>query len=307
MTGEPAYPREAMRILIVYNPQAAHARARTLLPDVTAAFSTAGVETDVRLTEELGHATRIAAATPFADYDGIVAAGGDGTLFEVINGYYENTSSRRIPLGVLPVGTGNAFARDIGLKSGGWSEAVGMIAGGKTRRADVGRFTTQGKRMHYLNILGLGFVADVVDSASRLKLFGNMSYTLGVLFRTISLKAYRIRIDADGKVIEADAIFTEISNTRFTSNFLMAPAARIDDGLLDLTLLKKINRRRLLQCFPLIFSGEHVKMPEVETLTAQRIRITTDVPKVLTPDGELLGATPVDIECLPRDIEVFCG
>jgi diacylglycerol kinase (ATP) len=208
---------------------------------------------------------------------------------------------------VLPVGTGNAFARDLGLKSGGWLDAVGLIAGGKTRKADVGRFTTQGKRMHYLNIIGLGFVADVVDFASRVKLLGNVSYTLGVLFRTISLKSYHIRIEADGKVIETEAIFTEISNTRYTSNFLMAPTARIDDGLLDLTLLKKINRRRLLQCFPLIFTGEHVNMPEVETFKARQVRITTDSPKVLTPDGELLGTTPVDIECLPRDIEVFRG
>jgi len=296
-----------MKILLVYNPQAAHARARALLPEVTAAFSRAGVEADVRLTEGPGHAVRIAAAARFADYDGIVAAGGDGTLFEVINGYYENASPRRISIGVLPVGTGNAFARDIGLVSGGWSDAVGMIAGGKTRKADVGRFTTQGKRMHYLNILGLGFVADVVDSASRMKLLGNVSYTLGVLLRTISLKAYRIRIEADGKVVETEGIFTEISNTRYTSNFLMAPTASIDDGLLDVTLLHRINRRRLLQCFPLIFTGEHVHMPEVETFKARRIKITTDVPKVLTPDGELLGATPVEIECLARDIEVFCG
>ena len=294
-----------MKLLLIANPHAAHDRARQLFPEISDAFSKAGVAVDTMLTERADHARQIVADCRFADYDGVVAAGGDGTLFEVVNGLYENSATQRIPLGVIPIGTGNAFARDIDLLSGGWEQAVRAIAAGKTRRADVGRFTTQGRRMHYINILGLGFVADVVDTASRLKLLGNFSYTLGVLLRTIGLKSYGIRIDADGRVIEADAIFTEISNTRYTSNFFMAPSARIDDGLLDVTLLRKINRRRLLQCFPLIFTGEHVRMPEMETFTARRLSITTDAPKVLTPDGELLGSTPVEVECLARDIEVF--
>jgi diacylglycerol kinase (ATP) len=295
-----------MRILLVYNPQAAHGRARALLPAVLSSFTEAGVEAVLRLTERPGHAVQIVEEAHLQDYDGVVAAGGDGALFEVVNGYYLNPSTRRIPLGVLPIGTGNAFARDIDLDGSRWQEGVACIAGGRTRKADVGRFTTQGRRMHYLNILGLGFVADVVNSASRMKLLGNVSYTIGVLLQTISLRPYGIRVEADGRVVEGEGIFTEISNTRYTSNFLMAPAAKIDDGLLDVTMLGRINRRRLLQCFPLIFTGEHVKMAEVQTFTARRIRITTDVPKVLTPDGELLGATPVEVECLARDIDVFC-
>jgi diacylglycerol kinase (ATP) len=295
-----------MRILLVYNPRAAHSRSQKLLPTVQAFFKAAGIDAVLRLTEAPGHASQIVADTQFGEYDGVVAAGGDGTLFEVVNGYYENSSPRRIPLGVLPIGTGNAFARDLDLSSEHWPEAVRVIASARTRKCDVGRFTTQGRRMHYLNILGLGFVADVVDTASHMKLLGNVAYTIGVLLRTIALKPYGIHIEADGRVIEGANIFTEISNTRYTSNFLMAPSASIDDGLLDVTLLHPINRRRLLQCFPLILTGEHVNMAEVETFKARQIRITTETPKVLTPDGELLGSSPVDIECLARDIEVFC-
>jgi diacylglycerol kinase (ATP) len=295
-----------MKALLVYNPHAAHGRAKTTLPAVLAAFSEAGAEVDLRTTVEPGHATRMVAEADFGACDAVVAAGGDGTLFEVLNGYYLNRSSRRVPLGVLPIGTGNAFARDLDLGNDGWHGAVRAIAASHTRRFDVGRFTVAGRTMHYLNILGLGFVADVVDSASHMKLLGNMSYTIGVLLRTIALKPYRIRIEADGKVTDGENIFTEISNTRYTSNFLMAPGASIEDGLLDVTMLGRMTRRRLLKCFPLIFTGEHVTLPEVRTFKARRIRVTTDAPKVLTPDGELLGATPVDIECLPRDVEVFC-
>ena len=295
-----------MKILLVFNPHAANGRARGMLPAVRAAFLEAGVQMDLRCTTGPGHAARIAAEEPLGHVDGVVAAGGDGTLFEVLNGYYLNHSPRRVALGVLPVGTGNAFARDLDLTSEKWQEAVQVIASARTKKFDVGRFTVGGRAMHFLNILGLGFVADVVDSASRMKLLGNVSYTIGVLLRTIALKSYRIRIEADGEVIDGENIFTEISNTRWTSNFLMAPKASIEDGLLDVTMLGRMGRRRLLSCFPLIFTGEHVTLPEVRTFTARRIRITTDTPKVLTPDGELVGATPVDIECLPRDVEVFC-
>ena len=85
----------------------------------------------------------------------------------------------------------------------------------------------------------------------------------------------------------------------------MAPDAKIDDGLLDVTLLKKLSRRKLLKCFPLIFTGEHVHMDEIDTFQAKHIRITTDPAKVLTPDGELIGITPVEVECLHQAVHVF--
>lgn len=97
----------------------------------------------------------------------------------------------------------------------------------------------------------------------------------------------------------------EISNTRYTSNFLMAPGASIDDGLLDVTLLGKASRTRLLRCFPKIFTGEHVHLDEVETFKAKKITLHTDEPKILAPDGENLGSTPVEVECLQRAIKVF--
>ena len=85
----------------------------------------------------------------------------------------------------------------------------------------------------------------------------------------------------------------------------MAPNAKIDDGLLDVTLVNKLTRRRLLKVFPTVFTGEHIHEPEVETFQTKKIRIETNVPKVLTPDGELMGTTPVEVECLEKDIEVF--
>ena len=294
-----------MKILLVYNPYAGHKRAQKILPQVEAHFTQNNIEFDLSLTDYPEHAREIVAEANFKKYDGLVAAGGDGTLFEVINGYYRNPTRKKIPLGILPIGTGNAFVRDLDLDASRWKEAIEVISHNKPKKVDVGHFRTHGQDYYYLNILGLGFVADVGATAKKLKILGNISYTLGVLYQTIFLKSHRLTIEIDGQTLERENIFVEISNTRYTSNFLMAPNAKIDDGLLDVTLVNKLTRRRLLKVFPTVFTGEHIHEPEVETFQTKKIRIETNVPKVLTPDGELMGTTPVEVECLEKDIEVF--
>ncbi len=294
-----------MKVLLVYNPFAGHGRAKKILPEVETEFTKHNIEFDLRLTDYPEHATEILKETKFKPYDAIIAAGGDGTLFEVINGYYINSTRKKPPLGILPIGTGNAVARDLELHVSKWKEAIEIIAQIKPRKVDVGKYTSHGQSYYFLNILGLGFVADVGKTAKKLKIFGNISYTFGVLYQMLKLKSFKLKIELDGKLLERDNTFVEVSNTTYTSNFYMAPNAKIDDGLLDVTLLNKVSRIGLLKAFPKVFTGEHIHLPEVETFTAKHIKITTDPSKVLTPDGELIGTTPVEIECLHQDIEVL--
>ena len=260
---------------------------------------------DLKITDYPEHGTEIVKNADFSQYDGLIAAVGDGTLFAVINGYYQNESPNRIQIGALRVGTGNAFARDLDLNSANWQEAIRIIGMNKPRKVDVGKFISHGQIYYFLNILGLGFVADVTETANKLKTLGNLSYSLGVLYRMLALKAFKLKIEIDGKILERENIFVEISNTTYTSNFYMAPNAKIDDGLLDITLLGKLSRIGLLKAFPKVFTGEHIHLKEVETFTARKIKIETIPPKVLTPDGELIGLTPIEVECLHQDVEVF--
>jgi len=294
-----------LKLLLIYNAFSGHGRARRILPEIQKIFLHKGIDLDVKLTKYPKNATEIARETDFAAYDGLVAGGGDGTLFEVINGYFRNKSSRRIPLGVLPVGTGNAFARDLNLDNTRWLEAIDIIAGNKPRKVDVGLFKTERDDYYFINILGLGFVSDVTNTALSLKIFGNVSYLLGVFYQTIFLKTHILHIEIDGQMLERDNIFVEISNTRYTSNFLMAPSAQFDDGFLDVTLLGRISRINLLRTLPTVFTGEHVHVKEVETFKAKHIRIATSIPKTLTPDGEVLEQTPIDVTCLHHAIEIF--
>lgn len=179
-----------MKILLIYNPFAGHGHAQKILPEIESSFAKNGVEFDLKTTDYHEHGILLVKEADFEKYDAVVAAGGDGTLFEVINGYFQNQSTRRIPIGVLPVGTGNAFALDLDLDVSRWKEAIDIICRNKPRKVDVGKFLTHGQTYNYLNILGLGLVSDVTATAHKIKAIGNFSYTLGVSQQTLFLNTF---------------------------------------------------------------------------------------------------------------------
>ncbi len=294
-----------MKNLIIYNPWAARGRAGKLLPQIEAYLQEIDLVCDIMITDHRGHGLEIVTEADFSKYSSVIAAGGDGTLFEVINGYYRNNSSTRIPIGVVPVGTSNAFVKDMELYDHDWKPALDIIKAGRTNKFDVGHFTNEGKTWYYLNILGVGLVADIVDTANKLKTLGSISYTIASFYHILRLKTFQVKLDMDGEMIERENVFVEISNSRYTGNYLMAPAAKTDDGLLDITILGPKSRIGLMRSFPKIITGEHIHMEEVECFQASHIRIESNIPKVLTPDGELMGTTPLEIDCLKQAIDVF--
>lgn len=294
-----------MHILLISNPAARNGRARKFLEPVLGAFAKHNIQVTVAYTSCRGDAIERVSQADLHDVDAVVAMGGDGTVFETVNGIFRRNEPAKPPLGIIPVGTGNAFVRDFGLDTSHWQEAVTCIANGKTRPVDVGQFTCADGTWQFLNIVGLGFVSDVCETAHRLKKIGNMSYTIGVFHRTLKLDTFPVRLVVDGEERLRETVFIEISNSRYTSNFLMAPDAKLDDGRLDVTLLNRVTRRRLLSAFPRIFKGTHVELDEVESFTIRKLHIETDRPRLLTPDGELLGHSPVTIECLPGALDIF--
>ncbi|MBN2011772.1 diacylglycerol kinase family lipid kinase [candidate division KSB1 bacterium] len=294
-----------MNLLLIFNPRAGSGRAGKLLSPVTQAFQHHNISIVPLVTEFPHHAAELVQAHDLKGFDGIVAAGGDGTLFDVVNGLFKRNDQKMLPVGILPMGTGNAFVRDFPLEEHNWQKAIDIIAANNHRKVDVGKFFAGGKTDYFMNIIGLGFVSDVVDTAMKMKWMGNIAYTIGVFYQMAFLKSHTVHIDLDGIVVERENIFVEISNTRYTSNFYMAPKAKFDDGKFDVTLLGAVNRRKLLKAFPTIFTGEHVNLEFVETYQAKQIHISTDVPKILTPDGELWESTPVQISCLHQALEIF--
>jgi diacylglycerol kinase (ATP) len=292
-----------VKILVIYNPHAGGGRARRLLPAIQQYLAGKSVTAEFLLTQARGHATTLAEQADFTSFDAVVAAGGDGTLFEVLNGYMRNPGSHRPALGLIPNGTGNAFMKELGLRESDWRRAIDIIARNQARSVDVGRLQAQGQAWYFINIVGMGFIAEIAATAARLKWLGNFAYTLAVLLRLPWLKAQTLSLDIDGKSIEHEGVFVEVANSSYTgTTFLIAPRARLDDGLLDVVLLKRISRIGLLRLFRTVFDGSHIRNPHVEYLQVRSITVTETVAGQLVPDGEILGKSPARFDCLPAAI-----
>jgi YegS/Rv2252/BmrU family lipid kinase len=292
-----------MNVLIIYNPHAGGGRAAKLLPRVKEYCEKVGLQASFELTKYPGHAVEIAAHANMTPYDAVIASGGDGTLYEVLNGYYMNKAQLKPPMGLIPNGTGNAFTKELSLSRDDWQQAIDIIAKNKVHMIDVCRYFANDQQRYFVNIMGTGFVAEVAKLAIPFKWLGNAAYTVATLLKVIFLRSQEIDLVIDGKLSKRQSIFVEIANSRYTgTTFLMAPKARIDDGKLDIVLLNKIGRLKLLRLFNKIYDGSHVDVEEVEYIQARQVAIKEPRPKALVPDGEILGETPVSVECLQKDL-----
>lgn len=295
-----------MKLLIIFNPNAAYGRSARKLDEIQAKFDSLGFTATFKPTAYPGHGKELVADADLSRFDGLIAAGGDGTVFEVLNGLYCHPKTARIPLGLLPIGTGNAFARELNLQPGAWAEAVDLLQVGRTRQVDVGMVKSAENTFYYLNTIHMGFSVDAGLTAQKLKFFGNTSYTLATLWQVLKKKSYRLVIEIDGKMIQSDNVFITISNSRYTgTHFLIAPDASIDDGLLDVTMLENLSRLRILKLFPTIYAGKHVEYSEVSVHKAKHIKILSPEAMLLGPDGEFSGSSPAEITCLHRDLAIF--
>jgi len=293
-----------MKLCMIVNPHAGKKRGGEIAAHVAALLEVGGVETERLVSEHVGGTRELAEDIDPLQWDGVLAVGGDGTLFEVVNGLLKGADSIPIPVGQVPVGTGNSFLRDVEIASA--EDIVSRILGGRVRDIDLGHFTSDAGSFYFANLLGAGFVSNVAHRAGKYKALGSLSYLLGVVEEVIGLKSTLTRIDIDGRRFERDAIFVEVCNSRYTGgSMMMAPSARIDDGLLDVVILNRVTRRRLLRLLPTIFSGTHVDAPEIEVFSGRDISVESDVPLALTPDGETFGHTPIKVSVHPGRMRMF--
>lgn len=298
-------------LLIIFNPQAGSGRAQKYLPLIEKYLNQLSVNYELVFTQHVGHAKQWVTQADLSSYDGVVAAGGDGTLFELINGLMSQEPTKRIPFGVIPVGTGNAFSRELGLMPTDWQPGIDIILKQQAEKVDVGFAQSKTASFYFLNIIGMGFVVDAGRTTLKIKSLGKSAYTLATLWETAKLKKHPIKlsltdVNDQTELIDEDLVFVEVANSRYTgTSFLIAPEAVINDGLLDVIILKKISRFKILRLFPTIYSGKHINYQEIESRKVKSITIETRHPMPLMPDGEFLGATPVTISCIPKALLLF--
>jgi YegS/Rv2252/BmrU family lipid kinase len=299
----------AERWLAIVNPAAGGGRCAELAPAALDRLRSSGLTLEEERTAAPGDARRIARAAYARGVRAFIAVGGDGTSYEIVNGLLPEAlgaeGAGRPCLGFLPLGTGNSFLRDFG--ASGAEAAISALCASRRRPCDVVRLSHDTGELFFINLLSLGFVADVCTVANRrFKRLGAAGYGLAVVLQTAALRPRRVRMRVDGGALwEQDTTFVSFCNSRYTGGtMMMAPFADTADGVVDVIVAGAMGRAALLTAFPRIFAGTHVHLANLSCSRARRVEFEGDQPLDLMIDGEVERHRPTALEVVPQAIDV---
>lgn len=291
----------AKRARLIYNPTSGREEMKRRLPDILQRLERGGLETSTHATTGEGDATLAAADAVARGFDVIIAAGGDGTLYEVINGMAEK--EHRPPLGILPLGTTNDFARAMSIPKN-WEAACDIITKGYDRIIDLGK----ANHRYFINIAGGGSLTELTyEVPSRLKtMLGQLAYYMKGLEKLPRLRPIELYIKADGQDLHEEVMIFLITNTNSVAGFeKLCPDATIDDGYMDVIIIKKCNLVELIRVATLAQRGEHLNDPHVMHFKTKHIQITSPDYTQLNLDGEFGGTLPGVFSVLPSHLRIL--
>lgn len=287
---------------LIYNPTSGREEMRRRLPDILQKLDLAGIEATTHATVGEGDATACAMEAVERGVDLIIAAGGDGTLNEVINGMARMPN--RPPLGILPVGTTNDFARAMNIPRN-WSDACDLIIEQQRRPIDIG---LAGDR-YFINIAGGGSLTELTyEVPIKLKtMIGQLAYYVKGVEKMVRLRPSELIIRADGvgEFHEELMLFLITNSNSIGGMDKLAPDAMIDDGLFDVLLVKRCNLAEFIRVATMALRGEHLNDPHVVHFRTNYLEVTSPEYVQLNLDGELGGTLPCSFSVLPAHIEIF--
>ncbi|MGF9697162.1 diacylglycerol kinase [Paenibacillus sp. MABNR03] len=287
---------------LIYNPTSGREEMKKRLADVLQRLDQGGIEASVHATTGEGDATREAELAIERGYDMIIAAGGDGTLYEVINGMAEREN--RPPLGVFPLGTTNDFARALGIPKH-WEHYVDVVINQQTRPLDLGKANDK----YFINIAGGGSLTELTyEVPSRLKtMIGQLAYYMKGIEKMASLSPQELIIRAAGQEeIHDEFMLFLIANTNSVGGFeKLAPGATIDDGLFDVIGVRKCNLADMIRLVTLALRGEHLNDKKVLHFQTDYMEVTSPGYVQLNLDGELGGTLPATFQNLQHHLQLF--
>ncbi|PRO66221.1 diacylglycerol kinase [Alkalicoccus urumqiensis] len=289
------------RARVIYNPTSGREHIKRNLPMILETLELAGYEASTHATTGEDCARKAAKEACRRQFDFVVAAGGDGTIHEVVNGIAGE--EYRPVLGLLPGGTTNDFARALHIPRN-IEEACRVMAGGKKRAIDVGQV---GKK-YFINIAGAGTLTELTyEVPSRLKtMMGQMAYYIKGFEKLPRIKPTFVTIDHDNGTFEGDVMLFLVSNTNSVGGFeKLAPDAYLDDGLFDLIIVKKTNLGDVVRIAGAAMRGDHLDDERVVYLQSSEIHIQSEAKLQLNLDGELGGIMEDKFINLHRHIEMM--
>lgn len=292
-----------MKTCIIVNPNAGSIAATVELRERLANLP----GTSIVWTENGGDAERIAREAVRSGAELVVAAGGDGTLNEVVNGLAEDFGRAR--LGLLPLGTGNDFARTINVPAD-LEASLAILEEGRTRATDVGRATFGGKCRHFINMAVGGFSPIVSEKADEAKeRWGPLAYLRGAIEALPELSGFQTTLFFDdGERMEVETYNIVLSNGRFVAAGIpVAPRSVLDDGQLDVLIAPITTIPQLAVLVPQVLLGRHMESDLLVFRQTASVEITADPPMMWNVDGEIIGDQPARFEVLPRALQVIVG
>jgi diacylglycerol kinase (ATP) len=293
--------------LAIVNPAAAGGRTRKLLGPALERLRAAGVEIDVAETHGPADAIRISREAYQRGVRRFIAVGGDGTAYEVVNGLFpEASKSERPTLGFLPLGTGNSFLRDFSDR--GVEHAIESLIAGRPRPCDVLRLRHTAGVLHYINLLSMGFSADVATlRARRFGSWGEPGY-IASIFLTLARfnrRPFPVRVEGETQFDNRPCLFLTFSNSKFTGGtMVIAPQADINDGLIEYVRWGPIGRLGLIRNLPTLYDGTHVNHPLAEHKAVRHVEFKLDAPVDVMVDGEVLTLHCEELDVLPGALNV---
>jgi len=297
----------AQNYLAIVNPAAGGGRSRKLLGPALERLRAGGIDVKTAETHARGEATEIARQAYGNGIRNFIAVGGDGTSYEIVNGLYPQAlAGERPTLAFLPLGTGNSFLRDF--SNQGVEYAIESLLAQRSRPCDVMRLRHRAGLIHYINLLSMGFSADVATlRATRFSGWGELGYQAAI-FLTLARfrrRPFPVRVNGSETFDGRRCLFLTFNNSKFTGGTMMiAPNAQIDDGLVEYVRWGPIGRLGLIRNLPGLYDGTHIEHPLAERQAVQRIEFNLDAPADVMVDGEVLSLHCEELDVLPGALNV---
>ncbi|WP_030904529.1 diacylglycerol/lipid kinase family protein [Streptosporangium amethystogenes] len=286
-------------IAVLVNPAARGGRSRGLLSPVLDRLRQGGREVSVILGDSAADALDRACTAVAEEPEALVAFGGDGLVHLAL----QAVAGSGVPLGVIPVGTGNDIAGALGIPLKAPLAAADTVLRGRVRTVDAAKV---GEEEWFAGVVACGFDSRVNERANQMTWPPGMAKYLVALAEELrSFRSIPFRIDLDGEIVEREAMLVAVGNTRsYGAGMRVCPDAVPDDGLLDVTILGAVPRGEFLRAFPRVYRGSHASHPAVTMHRARRVRL--EAPGVIAyADGERVGPTPLTCEVVPGALAVL--
>ena len=291
---------------IILNPYAGRWKGQRSMPAVEDALKEVGVDFDLVCTAGADHAIELAREAALGGYSPVVAAGGDGTIGEVVNGLMQTAGDQAAgPLAIIPLGSANDFIQTLGTPAD-IRGACQLLRTGQVRTIDVGRVNER----YFINDVGVGFEPQVTLESRKIKrLRGKLIYLVAVLRAVRDPIQAHMTIEWDGaQRISKPILMVSVANGRCTGGFWLTPHAELDDGELDFIFADALSRLQILRFLPEVMRRTHLDKDPVTYGRTRHIVITSEEPVPVVADGEIMTTEGhhLEIEVFPSQVQVLC-